>query len=257
MASAYIWNGQALFFSSSVDTTAHQHHALQITIALDNYFLLRESRGGKWQEYQAVVVPSDRLHQLDTVGQPVAFIYLDAESKGARNLSLQAREGGLLKINAREIEPVITQLRRCWREQLCCDEANSIVIRLMQSLTADSNPLQPLDPRITRALAIIDSLPERRISEQSLATAVALSSDRFRHLFREQLGLPLRRYLLWRRLQDAMVASLKGRSLTEASHEVGFADAAHMSRTFRRMFGIKASILVKNSRFVQFHLCQE
>ena len=34
-----------------------------------------------------------------------------------------------------------------------------------------------------------------------------------------------------------------GRSLTEAAHEAGFADSAHFSRTFRRMFGLPAAAL--------------
>jgi len=31
-----------------------------------------------------------------------------------------------------------------------------------------------------------------------------------------------------------------GGSLTEAAHRAGFSDSAHLSRTFRRMFGIAA-----------------
>jgi AraC-like DNA-binding protein len=34
-----------------------------------------------------------------------------------------------------------------------------------------------------------------------------------------------------------------GGSLTDAAHEAGFADSAHLSRTFRRMFGVAPSSL--------------
>jgi AraC-like DNA-binding protein len=34
-----------------------------------------------------------------------------------------------------------------------------------------------------------------------------------------------------------------GRPLTEAAHAAGFADSAHLSRTFRRMFGLPATVL--------------
>jgi AraC-like DNA-binding protein len=34
-----------------------------------------------------------------------------------------------------------------------------------------------------------------------------------------------------------------GAALTEAAHGAGFADSAHLSRTFRRMFGISAASL--------------
>ena len=42
-------------------------------------------------------------------------------------------------------------------------------------------------------------------------------------------------------LADKLVA--KGKSLTTAAHEAGFADSAHFSRTFKRMFGIPAAAL--------------
>lgn len=35
-----------------------------------------------------------------------------------------------------------------------------------------------------------------------------------------------------------------GVSLTEAAHGAGFSDSAHLSRTFRRMFGVSAASLV-------------
>lgn len=70
-----------------------------------------------------------------------------------------------------------------------------------------------------------------------------LSSSRARHLFVEQTGLPFRSYLLWLRITKAVRIMSAGSSLTEAAHEAGFADSAHFSRTFRRMFGIPAASL--------------
>jgi AraC family transcriptional regulator len=59
----------------------------------------------------------------------------------------------------------------------------------------------------------------------------------------EHTGLPFRTYLLWLRLTKAVGVFAGGRSLTEAAHEAGFADSAHFSRTFRRMFGTQAAAL--------------
>jgi len=76
-----------------------------------------------------------------------------------------------------------------------------------------------------------------------LATAVGLSPSRLAHLFRAQTGLPVRRYLLWLRLGDALQQLAHGVSLTTAAHAAGFADSAHFSRTFRAMLGITPSAL--------------
>lgn len=41
---------------------------------------------------------------------------------------------------------------------------------------------------------------------------------------------------------------MRGSSLTEAAHVAGFADSAHLSRTFRSMFGIAPSFMFERSR---------
>lgn len=80
---------------------------------------------------------------------------------------------------------------------------------------------------LTRALSLVD-----------VARAVHLSPGWFRHLFVEQTGTTDRAYVLWLHINRAVSAMMDGSSWTEASHLAGFADSAHLSRTFRRMFGI-------------------
>jgi AraC family transcriptional regulator len=70
------------------------------------------------------------------------------------------------------------------------------------------------------------------------AAQVGLSSGRARHLFVESTGLPSRTYLLWLRLTKALELFSAGASLFEVAHGAGFSGSCHLSRTFRRMFGI-------------------
>jgi AraC-like DNA-binding protein len=57
------------------------------------------------------------------------------------------------------------------------------------------------------------------------------------HVFTESVGVPVRPYLLWLRLQRAACDLVNGASVTTAAHAAGFSDAAHLTRTFRRMLG--------------------
>ena len=87
----------------------------------------------------------------------------------------------------------------------------------------------------------------------SLAGALdiaCLSEGRFLHVFSEQVGIPWRRYLLWRRLLGAVAHTAMGYSLTEGAHFAAFADAAHFSKTFKAMFGLSPAAVIKNSRFI-------
>ena len=62
--------------------------------------------------------------------------------------------------------------------------------------------------------------------------------------------LPFRRYVLWQRLQRALGRLATGASLTDVAHESGFADAAHLTRTFVRMIGAPPSRLARGVRWV-------
>ena len=64
----------------------------------------------------------------------------------------------------------------------------------------------------------------------------------------EETGAALRTYVLWLRLNIAIERSMAGGSWTDAAHDAGFADSAHLSRIFKRMFGINPATLVRADR---------
>ena len=76
-----------------------------------------------------------------------------------------------------------------------------------------------------------------------------LSPSRFAHLFTQQVGLPFRRYMLWRKLTRAMLAIGKEPTIAAAAHASDFADAAHLTRTFYQMFGIPPSVMMRGEFF--------
>ena len=81
-----------------------------------------------------------------------------------------------------------------------------------------------------------------------MAAEAALSPSRFAHVFRAETGMPVRPYLRWLRLALALRAASEGGSLTEAAHRAGFADAAHLSRTMRRHFGVSPGSVLGSLR---------
>jgi AraC-like DNA-binding protein len=107
-----------------------------------------------------------------------------------------------------------------------------------------------LDPRIARVLAHVRQHLGTPVdlSLNALAAVSGLSRSRFMHLFTESLGVPLRPYVLWLRLQRAACDVMHGVPVTTAAHRAGFADAAHLTRTFRRMLGATPSELALRKR---------
>jgi AraC-like DNA-binding protein len=97
------------------------------------------------------------------------------------------------------------------------------------------------DERIVRAIQYINAHLDSALTLDEVAGVAFLSPSRFRHLFGEQVGMGLRPYILWRRFLLVWEVLMEGKTLSEAAHAAGFADAAHLSRTSVRNFGFAPS----------------
>ena len=104
-----------------------------------------------------------------------------------------------------------------------------------------------LDARETAVLDAIRASDDLRVSLDQAADKACLSSTRFAHLFKEQVGLPFSRYMLWRKLTRAMVAIASEDTIAAAAHAADFADAAHLTRTFYQMVGMAPSALMRGA----------
>ena len=87
------------------------------------------------------------------------------------------------------------------------------------------------------------------MSIEEAAALAFLSPTRFSHLFKQQVGLPFKRYMLWRKLTRAMLVIGRGRTIATAAHAADFADAAHLTRTFYQMFGRAPSVMMRGEFF--------
>lgn len=235
-----IWPGRAVYVGPLLRNEGHAHHAFQISIALESKLTLRAG-AGRWSAYRAVVTAPDQPHRIRCRGE-IAQIYVDPESSAGRVLREQLRDARVRALRIDGLGSLCAALRGWSGGELGADEL-AATIDEMGPLAACSSSGAPIDPRVRQALAALHASPGRGVPLAVLADRVALSASRLGMLFRRDTGLPLRRYLLWLRLVDAVQALSDGISLTEAAHRSGFSDSAHLSRTFRRMFGMPPSLL--------------
>jgi AraC family transcriptional regulator len=116
-------------------------------------------------------------------------------------------------------------------------------------LCAGAPPARRLDPRVASVLKAIRVSEDLRISLDSAAATVFLSPSRFAHLFTQQVGLPFRRYMLWRKLTRAVLAIGQEGTIAAAAQAADFSDAAHLTRTFYQMFGLSPSVMMRGEHF--------
>ncbi|MCX7211424.1 MAG: AraC family transcriptional regulator [Burkholderiales bacterium] len=102
----------------------------------------------------------------------------------------------------------------------------------------------PMDERIAKVVLEIEKRPDLFGRLQEAAALACLSPSRFRKRFCAEVGLPFRRYRMWRRMARVMRTIAEGGSLTESAMAAGFSSSAHLSSSFKRMFGLSASDII-------------
>jgi AraC-like DNA-binding protein len=157
------------------------------------------------------------------------------------------------------ISSVPTKRVAQWRAALGCDLDRGRVEKWVRTdLLRARHPVN-IHPGVNRALKYIRQRlgSGQDFSLKNLAAVSGLSPSRFMHAFTESVGVALRRYILWLRLQRSSCELMNGATGTEAAHVAGFADEAHMTRTFRRMLGTTPTDLELRRRMSQGVLLEQ
>jgi AraC family transcriptional regulator len=255
-ASLYLWNGLGVLLFNAAEAESHRHHALQVVIGLSQPFKLH-SDIGDYENWVAIIAP-DQPHRFDCREDWEAVCLIDPETILARQLEeryLRDTNIGILGLDC--VEPFMAELRTYIRQIRPARQAKAFFDAVLSSLAGPLLRVDSFDPRIQSVLEMVGKHQIKKLSTSEVAKAIHISESRLIHQFTEQVGISWRSYLLWARLMDAILKSAQGIPLTDAAHEAGFADSAHLSRTFKRMFGMTPSEIFKNSRYIQVILGDE
>jgi AraC-like DNA-binding protein len=120
---------------------------------------------------------------------------------------------------------------------------------------ADLRPTPAGPVRAPRAVAAARELLHARVTDppalQSLGDAVGLSPFALLRAFRAEVGLPPHAYLNQVRVRQAKVLLDLGQPPAEVALQVGFADQAHLSRHFKRVYGVPPGAYRRERKNVQ------
>ncbi len=239
------WPGGSLWIGVHLGAVqTHAHHAIQISLAMDGAFDIRAADWPAARAARGMVVLPDRPHAFDGRGASIATMFVEPNSRSGAALRERFAGFDVALLSDEEAHAAVRHLHAQYTRG-ADDTALSQYAKGAICRVAGDPVLAPSeDPRITAALAWMRARLGSQIRLEDVAGAVHLSPGRFRHLFVQQTGTSLRAWLLWARVDRAVQAAFQGRSWTEAAHEAGFADAAHLTRTCRRVFGLAPTMLV-------------
>ncbi|MDA2893883.1 helix-turn-helix domain-containing protein [Mycolicibacterium sp. BiH015] len=234
----WMWPGQALYAGPSLNLEPHSGSVWCLVVGADGAVTV--TAGEHEVVARSVLVPPRLTHHLDTHGGRLVSCYFDASSNRVTACRAKCRSVAgpfaLDHVNCAALE------------KLPADDAAA---QRWLDLAAPASPAR-LDPRVANAVTRIAADPADAPSARELAVDVGLSESRFLHLFHDQVGTTLRRYLLWMRLIAAGVAIRDGKNLTDAAADAGFASPSHLSDRFKSTFGLTATQLL--SRGTLLHL---
>src|SRR5262249_54721737 len=214
----------------------HAHHAMHFVLAVDGELRFRTTDRGRWTTAAGVLTAPDIPHAIDACAGDQVVIFFDPESD--MGAALRPALSGSIRLTSQAERAALVRGVDDPRSFSSVD-APEWTRRVTEPLGLPVRESRPvLHPAVRTLLERLrKSGVEDDTSLEGLAEAVGLSPSRLMHVFTESIGIPLRPYLGWLRVQRSACAILAGASGTEAAHLAGFADAPHMSRTFKRRLG--------------------
>ena len=239
------WDGGCLLIGRAVGIIPmHAHYAIQLSFGSTPGIRFRSSDREDWTEYGGAIIPSRQPHSMDASTVPSsAIILIEPETREGRALSERYLSNGIAPFPDNALVSGVPALFAAWNERRTTQSVVDAARRVIQALTGGVEPAVVSDERILRAISHIKSHLDASLTLEQVAAVAYLSPSRFRHLFVEQTGMALRPYILWRRFLRVWELLAAGESESTAAHRAGFADAAHLTRTSRRMFGVPPSAL--------------
>ena len=255
-AKVAFWAGppaQAVYIGRGLSLDVHRHYATQITIGLGRPVLVRTATGDLLQQHSFVVGPNV-AHGIEAAATPILEIFSEARALADFAERLRLESGSETpELPAALVTELWPHLLGATEKLAHGEVDNPLLVTLVDRVLQSTQEDTAADPRVAAARSLVTAQflvdHDRPIDE--LADRVHLSTSRFRHLWRQEMGMSIQSYLRWQRLLTAMQNTVRGASLTEAAHGAGFSDSAHLTRVFRATFGIPPSRIFKDSRSVQ------
>jgi AraC-like DNA-binding protein len=232
--------------TNKLSTRQHKHSAIQIAYNFEHPFLLYLDEHEEFKLF-FTIIPSDVSHQLISPMGKYNSILVDPLSLlGMRINHFLEYEQAFNSFVVSVMEKINIPSHKAMFD-FGAEHATNRIMRQLNEITSEF-PFRDMDKRIREALKKCLIKGGKELTLTNLAEWIYLSKSRSQHLFKQETGVQFRRYLKWIKTIEAVKYRYDFRSnLTEAAHMAGFSDLAHLSRTFKDMFGIPPSFFLEKT----------
>jgi AraC-like DNA-binding protein len=238
-----------LVHSNTIDAEAHQHTFIQVTIALENHFQIEVQ--GEIISTAGIVLDSNVTHRLQGSGQPLVLLLIDSTSQIATAFKQYMGKRDYASFPEELSKEVAEHIKTRLPLIHVAETYRVFLQELMMLFHLDFTQTAITDARIKELIQHMKDCSDSEHSIRNYAEQFGLSSSRLSHLFKENTGISLSGYLVLHKMQKACYLIFQGTSITEAAVAAGFDTPSHFANTSKRLLGMTAKDIRKDSVFLQ------
>ncbi|WP_299622157.1 AraC family transcriptional regulator [uncultured Tenacibaculum sp.] len=222
------------FEFNELNTENHSHPVVEIINAINGTFSL-QSNGQINENLVFAIVDANTEHKVISNNCSVKILMIESHNSHLSDFlaseGIAFQNGVFVKTKFPEKNELLTKLN---------------------IFTKTRDLKTPTDKRIIESIKFIEENElEYKNLISGLTSKVFLSDSRLSHLFKEHIGISIKKYLVWNKLRQAINLYLNDNTnLTEVSLQSGFFDQAHMTNSFKNVLGVSPS-KAYNSRILQ------
>ncbi|MGE7776656.1 helix-turn-helix transcriptional regulator [Chitinophaga sp. NPDC101104] len=229
MAIHFIDDGIVSFSKKNYYAASHSHYALELAFAISGHLDI-SSGNQHFNGIQAAIIAPNTPHTFDCLHGEAFIYFIDpTTTTGEHLISLYDLDNkSIMVLHAEEINQY----------------KNGRQFSLPGFDRKDDKKVSTYTSECVRL--IHDHITEADWSVDELARKLFVSESRLAHIFKQDMNISIRQYILWKKIETAATKSQTGCSLTESAHFAGFTDSSHFIKTFRKMFGVRPSFAMKS-----------
>jgi AraC-like DNA-binding protein len=192
---------------------------------------------------ELLVAPPNQQHTIESDYRSVLVVLIEPESVPLGTLDrfanrLSADRAGFAR-----------RIRVAYEELLQRPLGGEITSAIFDRLCfGDALPQRALDPRIVKAIGLINRFSGEPATAEICAAAVGLSTSRFLHLFKEETDISFRSFRAWKRARHLLNFANQDINLAHLAQDIGYPDSTHFSHSIRRFYGLQPRAIFSGSR---------
>lgn len=243
----HIWDDRLLFIAPSIASGMTVRSTATLLVSLTGKpFTLRPLNGAPLRYRAALVAPHvARGLEADSCG--LLSLNLDPVSVNYHALRKVVGSGPIHEIDWRCFGNLRDLFAGVMHGQMQGPALHRFTTVLINAICQGRPADDMVDARVKLVMQRLQCDSEKT-SLSDLANIAGLSPCRLTHLFSQEIGLSIKRYLLWAKVRRAGQLLASGKPLVDIAHASGFSDSSHMNRTYQQYFGLSPSFLADNAK---------